>query len=288
MASLNFETLTRFLVLFLTINNATMKRLTSLAFVILVVSCNTVPLTGRKQLNLLPGSQMLSLSNDQYSQVLNQSKVVKSSSDAQMVQAVGIKIKNAVERYLRENNQSDLIEGYNWEFNLIEDDQVNAWCMPGGKVAFYSGIMPVCQDENGVAVVMGHEVAHAIARHGNERMSQGLVQQFGGIALQVALSEKPAETQALYMQAYGIGSQVGVILPFSRTHESEADRLGLIFMAMAGYNPAGAPEFWKRMAALGGQAPPEFLSTHPSNQTRISNLNKWMPEALKYYKPKGN
>lgn len=265
-----------------------MKRLTSLAFVILVVSCNTVPLTGRKQLNLLPGSQMLSLSNDQYSQVLNQSKVVKSSSDAQMVQAVGIKIKNAVERYLRENNQSDLIEGYNWEFNLIEDDQVNAWCMPGGKVAFYSGIMPVCQDENGVAVVMGHEVAHAIARHGNERMSQGLVQQFGGIALQVALSEKPAETQALYMQAYGIGSQVGVILPFSRTHESEADRLGLIFMAMAGYNPAGAPEFWKRMAALGGQAPPEFLSTHPSNQTRISNLNKWMPEALKYYKPKGN
>ncbi len=265
-----------------------MKRLIALAFVILVGSCNTVPLTGRKQLNLLPGSQMQSLSNDQYSQVLNQSKVVKGTKDAKMVQDVGVRIKNAVEKYLKDNNHSELIEGYQWEFNLLQDDQVNAWCMPGGKVAFYTGIIPICQDENGIAVVMGHEVAHAIARHGNERMSQGMVQQFGGLALQVALSEKPAETQALYMQAYGIGSQVGVMLPFSRTHESEADRLGLIFMAMAGYVPAGAPQFWKRMAARGGQAPPEFLSTHPSNETRIKNLNKWMSEANKYYQPKTN
>ncbi len=265
-----------------------MKRLITLAIIMFIGSCNTVPLTGRRQLNLLPGSQMLSLSNDQYSQVLNQAQVVKGTKDAQMVQSVGVKIKNAVEEYLKDNNEADLIEGYQWEFNLIQDDQINAWCMPGGKVAFYTGILPICQNENGIAVVMGHEVAHAIARHGNERMSQGLVQQFGGIALQVALSDKPQETQALYMQAYGIGSQVGVILPFSRTHESEADRLGLIFMAMAGYDPAGAPEFWKRMAARGGQAPPEFLSTHPSNDTRIKNLNKWMAEANKYYQPKSN
>ncbi len=265
-----------------------MKRLSALAFILLIGSCNTVPLTGRRQLNLLPGSQMLSLSNDQYGEVLSQSQVIKGTKDAQMVQAVGARIKDAVEKYLRDNNQSDLIEGYEWEFNLLQDDQVNAWCMPGGKVAFYSGIIPICQDENGIAVVMGHEVAHAIARHGNERMSQGMVQELGGVALSVALSEKPAETQALYMQAYGIGTQVGVILPFSRTHESEADRLGLIFMAMAGYDPAGAPEFWKRMAAQGGQAPPEFLSTHPSNETRIRNLNKWMAEAMKYYQPKTN
>ena len=260
-----------------------MKKLVLLAAVIFISSCKTVPLTGRSQLNLLPSSQMLSLSNDQYNEVLNQSQVVTGTSEAQMVQTVGVRIKNAVEKYLRDNNKSELIEDYNWEFNLLKDDQVNAWCMAGGKVAFYTGIMPVCQDENGVAVVMGHEVAHAIARHGNERMSQALVQQLGGVALSVALAEKPEETQALFLSAYGIGSQVGVLLPFSRTHESEADHLGLIFMAMAGYDPHGAPEFWKRMAAQSGGAPPEFLSTHPSNETRIRNLNKWMPQAMKYY-----
>lgn len=260
-----------------------MKKTIALAFIVFIGSCKTVPLTGRRQLTLLPGSQMLSLSNSQYNQVLRDAEVIRGTPQAQMVQNAGLRIKTAVEKYLRENNQTDLISDYAWEFNLLKDDQVNAWCMSGGKVAFYTGIMPICKDERGVAVVMGHEVAHAIARHGNERMSQGMVQQLGGVALTVALAEKPAETQALFLQAYGIGSQVGVLLPFSRTHESEADRLGLIFMAMAGYDPHEAPEFWKRMAARGGQAPPEFLSTHPSNQTRISNLNKWMPEAMKYY-----
>lgn len=265
-----------------------MKKLVALAFIVFISSCKTVPLTGRRQLNLLPSSQMVSLSNDQYSEVLNQAKVVTGTKNAQMVRSVGNKIKAAVEDYLRQNNKLDLIEGYDWEFNLIQDDQVNAWCMAGGKVAFYTGIMPICQDENGVAVVMGHEVAHAIARHGNERMSQGMVQQLGGVALSVALSEKPEQTQALFMQAYGLGTQVGILLPYSRTHESEADHLGLIFMAMAGYDPNGAPEFWQRMAALSGGAPPEFLSTHPSNQTRINNLNKWMDEAMKYYKGGNN
>jgi predicted Zn-dependent protease len=160
---------------------------------------------------------------------------------------------------------------------------VNAWCMPGGKVVVYTGILPVTKNENGLAVVMGHEIAHAIAEHGNERMSQELLRQAGGVALTVALKDNPEETRNLWLAAYGLGSEVGVMLPFSRLHESEADHLGLIFMAMAGYDPREAPDFWTRMAEAGGQKPPEFLSTHPSDETRISSLNNWMPEALKYY-----
>ncbi|MGB0176574.1 MAG: M48 family metallopeptidase [Owenweeksia sp.] len=267
-----------------------MKKYLFLAFVFFIGSCKTVPLTGRRQLNLIPSDQVQSLSNDQYREVLSQSELSTNTQWSSWVKTVGNDIKNGVEAYLRQEKRSDLIEDYNWEFNLIKDDQtVNAWAMPGGKVAFYTGIMPICETKEGVAVVMGHEVAHAIARHGNERMSQGLVQQLGGVALAVAIRDKPAETQALFMGAYGVASQVGVLLPFSRTHESEADHLGLIFMAMAGYNPTEAPKFWQRMdARAGGSQPPEFLSTHPSHSTRISNLNKWMPEALKYYKPSAN
>ena len=177
------------------------------------------------------------------------------------------------------------LKGFQWEFNTVESEEANAFCMPGGKVVFYTGILPICQDEAGVAVVMGHEVAHAIAKHGNERMSQGLVQQFGGVALSVALSDKPAQTQQLFQTAYGVGSQVGVMLPFSRLQESEADELGLIFMAMAGYDPHEAPKFWERMSAKSsGGAPPEFLSTHPSHETRIRKLNKAIPKAMEYYK----
>lgn len=267
-----------------------MKRIIPIALIVLAGACNTVPLTGRKQVNLISSDQIQSLSNDQYDQVLKESQVITGTPESRMVKEVGGKIQKAVEQYLKDNGHSELLDGYNWEFNLIKDDNtVNAWCMPGGKVAFYTGIMPVCQDAAGVAVVMGHEVAHAIARHGNERMSHAMIQQYGGVALSVMLSEKPAETQALFAQAYGLGSQLGVMLPFSRKHESEADEMGLIFMAMAGYNPQVAPEFWKRMAALSnGSEPEEFLSTHPSNQTRIDNLKKWMPEAMKYYKPSGN
>lgn len=262
-----------------------------ISFVIAVVTvflfqtCSSVPLTGRSQLNMIPSSEMLSMSFQQYDQFLKESKLSTNQSQVNMVKSVGGKIKTAVERYMADNKLSDRLKGYNWEFNLVEDEQVNAWCMPGGKVVVYTGILPVTQDEVGLAVVMGHEIAHAIAEHGNERMSQQLLQQVGAVGLMVAMKDEPAQTQAIWLSVYGVGTTVGIMLPYSRTHESEADHLGLIFMAMAGYDPHAAPEFWKRMAASkqGGQ-PPEFLSTHPSDQTRINDITSWIPEAMKYYK----
>ena len=200
-----------------------------------------------------------------------------------MVKQVGAKIQGAVEKYFADNGMSKHLEGYVWEFNLIESDQANAWCMPGGKVAFYTGILPICQDDTGVAVVMGHEIAHAIAEHGGERMSQEMALQMGGMALSEAVKTKPQETQALFMTAFAVGAQFGAMLPFSRKHESEADHMGLIFMAMAGYDPREAPKFWERMSAGSGGAPPEFMSTHPSDETRIRQLYDRMPEALEYY-----
>lgn len=246
--------------------------------------CATVPLSGRRQLSLVDNAEVLPLSYEQYQAVKKESKVVTNTPDGQKVVRVGKRIASAVEQYLKENNYENLLEGFSWEFNLIEDDQVNAWCMPGGKVAFYTGIMPVCQDETGIAVVMGHEVAHAIANHSRERMSQGLVANglLGG--LQMAMGENPSLTKTLFLQAVGIGGQVGM-LKFSRDQELEADQLGLIFMAIAGYDPQEAPRFWERMQAkAGGGAPPEFLSTHPGPDRRIDQLNKQMTNALKYYK----
>lgn len=254
-------------------------------FLILLTSCSTVPLTGRSQLNFIPASQMLSMSFSQYDQFMKDNKVSTDKKKAALVKNVGAKIQKAVEDYFSMKGMSQHLDGYNWEFNLIESEQVNAWCMPGGKVVIYTGILPVTKDENGLAVVMGHEIAHAIAEHGSERMSQGMLTQLGGLALSKALEKKPRETQTLWMAAFGLGAQVGVLLPFSRLHESEADHLGLIFMAMAGYNPDGAVGFWQRMADLkGGKAPPEFLSTHPSDDTRIEDIKKLLPEAKKYYK----
>ncbi len=261
-----------------------MKRILLLSALFALSACKTVPLTGRKQVSLIPGSQMNAMAVDQYQKVLADSKVITGTSQANMVSNSGAKISKAVEKYLRKKGHAEMIKDLNWEFNLIDNNSVNAWCMPGGKVAFYTGIMPICKDETGVAVVMGHEIAHAIANHGSERMSQGLIQQFGGIALQVALSDKPQQTQALYMAAYGVGSQYGALLPFSRLHESEADEMGLVFMALAGYDPREAPKFWERMAAQsGGSAPPEFMSTHPSHDKRIRDLNANMGQAMKYY-----
>jgi predicted Zn-dependent protease len=180
------------------------------------------------------------------------------------------------------------LEGYQWEYKLVDSKEANAWCMPGGKIVVYTGLLPITQNEAALAAVMGHEVTHAIFYHGNERMSQGLIQQLGGVALQVAVANKPAATQNLFMNAYGVGSQVGVLLPFSRKHELEADRYGLIWTAMAGYNPEEAIRLWERMEkASNGQKPPEFLSSHPSEGTRIEQLKKYMPEALSYYKPVG-
>ena len=249
-----------------------------------VYYCATVPITGRSQLSLIPASELNSMSFAQYGEFLQQNKLSSNKSDVDMVKRVGLKVQKAVETYFAQNNLSKELNGYAWEFNLVESPEVNAWCMPGGKVVVYTGILHITKDETGLAVVMGHEIAHAIAQHGGERMSQGLLQQLGGVALSVALKDKPQETQNLFMTAYGVGTTVGVMLPFSRTHESEADRLGLVFMAIAGYNPNAAVDFWTRMAANSGGSPPEWLSTHPSSETRIADIKKHLPEALQYYK----
>ncbi len=251
-----------------------------------LMSCSKVPVTGRRQMNMLPENMLMDMSLTNYSNFLKSHKVVSGSQHAAMVKKTGSRISVAVERYLRKKGGHKRVKGYKWAFNLVQDNTVNAWCMPGGKVVFYTGIMPIAKTETGVAVVMGHEIAHAVARHGNERMSQGLALQMGGIALAVALSQKSKETQALFLSAYGVGSAVGVMLPFSRKHEAEADKMGLVFMALAGYDPREAPKFWQRMKARSKGSPPEFLSTHPNHGTRIKKLNDYMPTALKYYKKK--
>ena len=256
-----------------------------------VVACSKNAVTGRSQFKLVPEQEIQAMAAQEYRSFLSQSRVVSSSNnrDAAMVRRVGQRVTQAVQRYYAERGLSEELQGFNWEYNLVDDRAVNAWCMPGGKIVVYSGLLPVTQNEAALAVVMGHEVSHAIFQHGNERMSQGLAQQLGGVALQVALSNKPAETQNLFYTAYGIGSTVGVMLPFARKHELEADRYGLIWTAMAGYNPQEAIPLWERMErqASGGR-PPEFLSTHPSEGRRIEQLRKYMPEALKYYKPMRN
>lgn len=249
----------------------------------LLEGCYKNPVTGRSSLNLVDDGTINSLSAQQYTSFLAQNKPV-GGKDAEMVSRVGNKLAAAINAYFASKGQSKVLAGYKWEFNLVNSKEANAWCMPGGKVVVYSGILPVTQTEAGLAVVMGHEIAHAVAKHGAERMSQGLVQQLGGVAVAVAVSNKPAETQALYNSAYGVASNVGGILPFSRKHESEADEMGLIFMAMAGYDPNEAVSFWQRMGAQGGKKPPELLSTHPSDQTRINNLRGLIPKAMQYYK----
>jgi predicted Zn-dependent protease len=262
--------------------------LTIMVLIAIAVSCAKVPISGRRQLRLIPESELIGMSMTSYQQFLDTNNVLPDgNADVIMVRRIGEKIKTSVEKFLADNHMSNRVEGFQWEFNVVKEDVVNAWCMPGGKVVVYTGILPVTQDEASLAVVMGHEIAHAIARHGNERMSQGLALQLGGLALSVALSEKPALTQNVFLQSYGIGSQLG-ILAYSRNHEIEADKLGLVFMAMAGYDPQSAIGFWERMSQAGGQAPPEILSTHPSDQTRISTLREFMPEAMKYYKPAQN
>jgi len=250
----------------------------------LLSGCSEVAITGRKQFNIVPDSTMNSMSFQSYGEFLSSHKLSTNASQTNMVKRVGSNIQNAVEQYCKRNNITDRLDGYKWEFNLVEDPNVNAWCMPGGKVVVYTGILPIAQGEAGLAVVMGHEIAHAFAKHGAERMSQALLVELGDVALSTALKDKPELTKNLFMQSYGIGSQLGV-LKYSRVHENEADHLGMIFMAMAGYNPQEAINFWERMAAQKtGAQPPEFLSTHPADQTRIQNLKKLLPEAMTYYK----
>ncbi len=254
---------------------------------LVVAACTTVPITGRRQLNFIPDSQMLALSFQQYAEFLRGQHESDDAKASAMVRRVGRRIADAVERYLREHGRGDQVAGYAWEFHLIESDEVNAWAMPGGKVVVYTGLLPLCRDDTGLAVVLGHEVAHAVARHGAERMSQALLAELGGAVLDEALRDRPEETRRAWMSAYAVGATYGALLPFSRTQESEADRLGLVFMAMAGYDPRAAVDFWTRMArAGGGQAPPEFMSTHPSDARRIRDIRAHLGEALRYYAPR--
>lgn len=267
-----------------------MRKLTSallLFIAFIAIQCSSVPMSGRSQLSLIGNDKIFPMSFEQYEQVKKEGDIITGTDEARMVKRVGARIQRAVEQYFDEQGQAGYLSDYQWEFNLIKDDAVNAWCMPGGKVAFYTGIMPICKDEVGVAVVMGHEIAHAIANHGRERISQQYAAQFGLTAVSVALTggnAGPSIPSEMIMQGAGAATSLG-ILAFSRKHESEADKLGLYFMAMAGYNPQEAPKFWERMSAnSGGEAPPEFMSTHPSHETRIQDLNANMPKAMEYYR----
>lgn len=251
------------------------------------ISCTKNLVTGRKQLDLVSETELQSMASQEYRTFLSGNKVVNAGNnkDAEMVHRAGSRISTAITAYYNSKGYTSVLDGYRWEFNLIDSKEANAWCMPGGKVVVYTGLLPITRNEAGLAIVIGHEIAHAVAQHGSERMSQALLQQLGGMALQVAIANKPAETQNIFMAAYGIGSTVGGILPFSRKEESEADKYGLYFAAMGGYNPREAIPFWERMSATGGAKPPEFLSSHPSDETRIAAIKANMPQALKYYKP---
>ena len=254
---------------------------------VVLAGCSQVPITGRRQLNFVPTSLVTSMSLQQYDQLIAQSKKSTDAQATAMVQRVGEKIVAAVEEYAKTHSDKDPFAGYKWEFNLIQDPNVNAFAMPGGKVVVYTGILPVTQNEAGLATVLGHEIAHVFADHGGERLSQSLLTQMGEVGLEAALAKQPEQTKSLFTSAYGLGTQVGILLPFSRKQESEADHLGLIFLAMAGYDPHEAVAFWQRMAAGSqGQAkPPAFLSTHPADATRIKDLQNLIPEAMEYYHP---
>ncbi|MBC8032756.1 MAG: M48 family metallopeptidase [Chitinophagaceae bacterium] len=262
-----------------------MKRILLLSFISLsLISCQRNAITGRNQLKLYSDADIQAMALTEYKSFLTTNKVVNSSRDAEMVKRIGQRITAAITQYYTQQGQANVLDGYQWEYNLVDSKDVNAWCMPGGKIVVYTGLLQITQNEAALAVVMGHEITHALAQHGNERMSQGMIQQLGGAALSVALANKPSETQSLFMNAYGIGSQVGFSLPFSRKDEYEADKFGLRFAAMAGYNPQESIPLWERMEKTGsGSKPPEFLSTHPAEANRIAKLRQEMPEALRYY-----
>ena len=245
-----------------------------------VTACVTNPVTGRSSIQIANNSEIATAAASEYRTTLSSAKVVTGTSDANRVKNVGAKIKNAAYAYYKNIGRESDLANYSWEFNLIQDKQLNAWCMPGGKIVVYSGILPITQNDVGLATVMGHEVSHALANHGAQRMSASQLLQLGAVGVAVATGSQSAEKQQMWQQYYGMGSQVGVMLPFSRGHETEADKIGLTLMAIAGYNHEEAITFWSRMAAQSsGQAPPEFMSTHPSDATRIANLKVLIPEA---------
>lgn len=250
-------------------------RYTLAAFMVFfLTACATVQYTGRKQFNLVSPAEEAQLGEQAYQEILQKTPLTKNADYQNRIKAIGARIQAAAEK-----------PEFKWEFNVLQGKDVNAFCLPGGKVAFWDGIIPICETDAGIAVVMGHEVAHALAHHGAERMSQGMGTEIIGQLLSVGLGKASPAVRNGALQAFGLGTQVGVMLPFSRNHESEADKIGLILMAKAGYDPRAAVDFWKRMAQGGGQKPPEFLSTHPSDETRIKKIESWLPEALGYYKP---
>jgi predicted Zn-dependent protease len=248
-----------------------------------ISSCYRNPVTGRSSLSLVDDATVTSLANQQYAAFLSANPPVMGTTNTDMVKRTGSRLATAVHAYLSNVGKSSLVNGYKWEFNLVNNPQANAWCMPGGKVAVYTGILPFTQTEAGLAVVMGHEIGHAVARHGNERMSQMLLQRYGGVALSALLSSQPSATQSVFNTAYGVGSTLGS-LAYSRNQEYEADEMGLYFMAMAGYDPSEAVGFWERMAAKGGSGMPEFLSTHPNDRSRIQHIRDLLPKAMQYYR----
>ena len=248
----------------------------------LFYGCSSVPVTGRKQLSLVSDQEVLALSLQQYDEYMKTAPKSTDKTNTDMVIRVGKNIENAVNLYYKANGMESLLSGYSWEFSLIKDPQVNAFCMPGGKIVIYEGILPYTQTEAGLAVVVGHEVAHAVAKHANERISQQMVAEYGSAAIGGLLNKSSTTIQAIGNTVYGLGTQYGVMLPYSRKQEFEADHLGLIFMAIAGYNPNDAISFWQRMSTQGTSAP-EFMSTHPSDENRIAEMKKRLPEAMEYY-----
>lgn len=256
----------------------------SVVFAMLASSCATVPISGRRQVRLLPEDMLVNMAVANYQGFMaNHTVVPVSDPRARMVTEVGSNISSAVVDYFQETGQARRVRDFDWEFTLVESDQVNAWAMPGGKVAVYTGILDLTRDADGLAVVLSHEIAHVVAQHGNERMSQHLLLTLGAVGLDVALRDHPRETQDIFMMAYGVGGTLGT-LAYSRQHEYEADALGMTFMAMAGYDPGHAITFWERMMQYsGGSGVPAFLSTHPSNKNRIKAARDFLPEAMTYF-----
>lgn len=263
-----------------------MKRVLLLALVLIVCACSTVPLTGRKQMLLVSDSEVLTASLTEYAQYIKTAPKSTNKTQTAMVERVGKKIAAATEAWLKMNGLSSEIANFSWEFNLIKSDEINAFCMPGGKIVVYEGLLALVKSDDDLGVVIGHEVAHAVAKHSNERLSQQIMAQYGSAIVDVALSNKSEAVQAVGSTVFGLGAQLGVMLPYSRTHELEADDLGLYFMAMAGYNPSAAIDFWTRMSQAGSGSTLEILSTHPSDSKRIENIKAKLPEAMKYYNAK--
>lgn len=250
-----------------------------ISVMLLFIACATNPFTGKKTMALVPNSQILPMAFAQYDKFLSENKVITGTAESEMIKRVGQRISKAAERWLDANNYQGYLKDYKWDYNLVQDETVNAWCMPGGKIVFYTGILPIADNETGIAAIMGHEVAHALANHGQQRMSAGVMQQLGAVAGNVAI--KDDKKRNLFNRYYGVGSTVLGVLPFSRSHEAEADKIGIYIMAIAGYNPDEASKLWERMKANNKdkKGPPEFLSTHPSNDSRIANLRTLAPEA---------